>query len=152
YILDVWWGEYYKSPSATMVIKGYSVPITVGMNVTWVAGGMMLVGHVIEVASSISVDDNGLHRTDTTIHLDRVMKTVGDPIGGTQVQGMTGKDLVKSFASNISKPGSMNTDLEFIDPRVLNNLYMDIVLEKKALTNSNGNVNGSVDLKKIPNS
>jgi len=125
-ILDVWWGQYFKQPSAVLSIKDYNVPFSIGHNITWIMGDIQLVGHIESANISVSINpETGKHSTDVILHLDRVCKTVGDP-------AVSGKKFGIEKISLSAKPGSSEVhELEFISPEKVNNMLVGLPTKKK---------------------
>jgi hypothetical protein len=80
-MLDIWWGEYYKTPTGSLSIKDCNLPLAVGMNIIFRIGDMDLVGHVNSLNFDFSVQNTGLESTSVTISLDRITKTKGSKEG-----------------------------------------------------------------------
>lgn len=76
-VVDCWYGNLYRTASGSLFLKDHNVALTLGMNLQFSIGGVMLVGHIESVSMSFHIDPNGHRATDYQVDLSHIVTVTG---------------------------------------------------------------------------
>jgi hypothetical protein len=72
-IVNIWYKYLHAMPSGTLITKDHNIALTVGSNLQFNLGGLLLCGHIEAISMQYSVGEDGNHHTHYAISLSRIV-------------------------------------------------------------------------------
>ncbi len=77
-VMNIWYTTIYKTANVTLNLKDPGIPLTVGFNLQFPMGDIVMVGHIESVSTAAQISEDGFVTSQTQVELSRVMQLSPD--------------------------------------------------------------------------